>query len=421
MLDFDDFNFDFDGDGNADSFAENVDLDGDGTDETFLISLDSDADGLPDTLIYEQDTDADGYIDSIFVEYDTNGDGIVDAVEYQEDLNGDGYIDRVTTEIDTDNDGVTDEINVVSDVDFDGIQDVIQQYQDLDGDGYLETLVESVDVDEDGIFDMVHTYEDSDADGFSDTFIEESFFDTDGDGLADTYVVKVDQNGDGMFDVLDIHDINEEAFLVEITPLDYSENSDSFTIDDIENFDPAKANPEDIIGDPEDAMEEWEFQGDTNRCALFSQMFVIEDLTDMDIDIEEMADIAEGNGWFTEEGGTPIADMNKMLEYYGVENEMSFDNDIDDIAECLNNGGRVIVSIDADEIWYGELDGEDVYTPYDGVNHAVEVIGIDNSNPDEPMVILNDSGHPDGCGSLIPLDVFMDAWEDGDCQMIACM
>lgn len=75
---------------------------------------------------------------------------------------------------------------------------------------------------------------------------------------------------------------------------------------------------------------------------------------------------------------------------------MSFHNDIDDIRECLESGGKVIVSIDADEIWFGESD--DLFTPGDGPNHAVEVIGIDYSNPDEPMVILNDSGNPNGCG-----------------------
>ena len=136
---------------------------------------------------------------------------------------------------------------------------------------------------------------------------------------------------------------------------------------------------------------------------------------------QELADLAEENGWFTEEGGTPVINMNKILDYYGVDNEMTFNNDIDDIRECLEAGGKVIVSIDADEIWYGEVDGEGIYTPNDGVNHAVEVIGIDYSDPDEPMVILNDSGNPDGCGVMVPLDYFVDAWEDGNCQMIACM
>ena len=131
-----------------------------------------------------------------------------------------------------------------------------------------------------------------------------------------------------------------------------------------------------------------------------------------------MAELAEENGWFYEENGTPFLHMNKMLDYYGIENEMSFNNDEADLREALENGEKVIVSVDADEIWYGETD--DVFTPTDGANHAVQVIGIDYSDPDNPMVILNDSGHPDGCGEMVPLDVFMDAWEDGGYQMITC-
>ena len=110
--------------------------------------------------------------------------------------------------------------------------------------------------------------------------------------------------------------------------------------------------------------------------------------------------------------------MNKMLDYYGIENEMSFNNDISDIEDCLSSGGKVIVSIDADEIWEG--DNDNMFTPGPAPNHAVEVIGIDYSDADNPMVILNDSGHPDGRGSMIPLDDFVDSWEDSGCHMIAC-
>ena len=61
-----------------------------------------------------------------------------------------------------------------------------------------------------------------------------------------------------------------------------------------------------------------------------------------------------------------------------------------------------------------------MYSPYDGPNHAVQVIGIDYSDPDNPMVILNDSGHPDGCGLEVPMDTFLDAWDDADNMMIIC-
>ena len=69
-------------------------------------------------------------------------------------------------------------------------------------------------------------------------------------------------------------------------------------------------------------------------------------------------------------------------------------------------------------IWYGE--DSNIFSPADSANHAVEVIGIDYSNPEEPMVILNDSGSPNGCGEMVAMDVFEDAWAAGDKQMVEC-
>ena len=138
----------------------------------------------------------------------------------------------------------------------------------------------------------------------------------------------------------------------------------------------------------------------------------------MNIEINEFVSVAEEKGWFSDDFGTTFLNTNKMLDYYGIENEMSFHNDIGDIEDCLNEGGRVIVAIDADEIWYGE--GNDLFSPNSTANHAVEVIGIDYTDTEHPMVILNDSGSPNGRGEMIPLEDFMDAWKDGECQMIKC-
>ena len=52
-------------------------------------------------------------------------------------------------------------------------------------------------------------------------------------------------------------------------------------------------------------------------------------------------------------------------------------------------------------------------------DHAVAVTGIDLSDPSNPMVILNESGSPDGAGVRYPLDRFMDAWDNSDCYYVA--
>ncbi|MCC8104178.1 MAG: hypothetical protein LIP11_18630 [Clostridiales bacterium] len=184
----------------------------------------------------------------------------------------------------------------------------------------------------------------------------------------------------------------------------------------LENFDASESDPEYVSGDPGASMEYWEFQGNTNRCSVYSQKFMIEELTGQEIDIKDIVAVAAENGWYSERGGTSLENMNKLLEYYGVANEISQGNTIEDIRQCLEHGGLVEVAIDSDEIWYGEND--DIFVPGDGPNHAVEVTGIDRSDPDNPVVILNDSGNPRGCGVEIPLDTFLDAWEDSEYQMV---
>lgn len=407
MFDLQNLNFDINEDGIPDTALALLDLDDDGIADSLL--LDVDGDGIDDAII--SDFNDDGILDQIVT--DINGDGVVDVLA---DSDYNGTFDVMTTQYDTDGDGVIDTIVKASDYNDDGAADSTVAYQDVNGDGIFDVVTKTYDSDGDTVLDTAKTFYDFDGDGNEDAITMEQFIDTDGDSIPDTYVLAVDEDANGTYEAVEIYGFDAETGALELlaaeefAPVEYQP---------LDQFDPANSNPDDVIGDPAESMEYWEHQGNTNRCAVFSQKFIIEELTGQELDIEELADLAESNGWFSEEGGTPFLNMNKILDYYGVENEMTFHNDISDIQECLENGGKVIVGIDADEIWYGETN--DLFTPGDGANHAVEVIGIDNSDPDNPMVILNDSGTVGGCGEMVPLDMFLDAWEDSNCQMIACV
>lgn len=185
-------------------------------------------------------------------------------------------------------------------------------------------------------------------------------------------------------------------------------------LENLENFNPYEGND---IYNAGEAMEVWECQGNTNRCAQFSQMFVIEEFTGMDLDPDAFCEFSEMNGWFDEAGGTTLDNMNKMLDYFGIDNEASYDNSEDDLLECLENGGRAIVALDSGEYANGEGFWDDLSDFGSGADHAVEVIGY---NPETDSVILNDSGLPNGCGEEIPLDTFLDAWNDSGNFMIEC-
>ena len=407
-MDYMKFNFDVDGDHIDDSYARKADLDGDGMNDTIYIDL-----------------DGDGSIDAEW--RDTNGDGVVD-MEHQ-DQNGDGIFDSLA--IDLDGDGSIDA--EWRDTNGDGVVDM--EYQDQNGDGIFDSL--AVDIDGDGDYELF--YKDLDGDGEADIFAKDldgdgqidEQNDLDNDGISEESEYRKDKDRDDDFDEFDVvedtiyneaeevADIDsweiDRTDLIELEPVFIDNMDNGSYIEDLENFDPGNVDPNNIVGNPGISMQEWECQGVDGPCAIYAQKFVIEEFTGQEIDAQEMIEIAEQNGWYNE--GTAIEDLNKMLNYCGIENEMSFDNDFHDIADCLNEGGRVIVGIDADEIWWGE---NDVFSPGEDPNHAVEVIGIDYSNPEEPMVILNDSGIPDGCGVMVPYNTFMDAWADSGNLMIEC-
>lgn len=331
---------------------DSADLNGDGVMDYFTQTVDSDLDGVTDTENSFMDSDGDGFIDTVFGMVDSNQDGIADTETMSSDLNGDGLIDMVTQ-------------TMYLDSDQNGIVDTISYAQDTNGDGYFDVATFAQDVDMDGLFDIV------------------------------------------------ISSQNAIQSMPALDPTAPGNDPDSGT-DPVDSAPDTSIDDDGIVGDPADDMENWHLQETDSSCAVCAQEFVLEELLDRDFTEEELRDFAEQNGWYSE-NGTPMEDVGNILEAYGLQVNKHEGGSIEDIEKCLDNGGSVIVGLDADEIWYGD---NDIFGPGDDANHAVEVIGVDYSDPDNPMVILNDSGTPDGCGSEIPLDQFMDAWEDSNCFMV---
>lgn len=335
-----------------------------------------------------------------FMEIDSNDDGQADTWYAETDMNGDGIVDTTITAQDSNSTGRPDTIIIQS---------------DTTGNGAIDTVMKSYDYDDDGKINSTTLYQDTTSDGTFDTVTK--IYDSNEDGLMDKAHVYQDLTGNKHPDTARVYDFDPETGQLLFNPAYASTISGTYA-QDLENFLPEITYPDHIDGDPVNSMQQWEYQGDTGRCALYAQKFVIEEFTDQYIDIEEFTGYAESRGWFDDEGGTTFLNMNKMLNEYGIENEMGFHKSIEDIQKCVDQGGKVIVALDCHEIWYGE--DNNIFSPMSAANHAVEVIGIDRTDPNQPMVILNDSGSPRGKGEMIPLDVFEGAWEDGDCQMISC-
>ena len=188
---------------------------------------------------------------------------------------------------------------------------------------------------------------------------------------------------------------------------------------DLPNFDPATDTA--VAGEPGADMALWHMQEAPDTCAVVSQEFILEALTGQEFDEAALAEEAGQNGWYEPGGGTPMYHMDSLLEAHGVATETHFGGTVDQIAEELESGNKVMIAVDSSEVWEPGTDPllDDLTDPMpgQGADHAVEVTGIVDT-PDGRMVVLNDPGHPDGRGSMVPVEEFEAAWADSDSFMV---
>jgi len=158
----------------------------------------------------------------------------------------------------------------------------------------------------------------------------------------------------------------------------------------------------------------YQFYDDT--CAIQSQHLILQQYG-IDVSQEELIQIAKDNGWYAEGYGTPMVMVGKLLEYYGVDIHGSQGNNIFNLANELAQGHQVIVGVDAYELVYPE-ETQDWDTLYgEKANHALVVVGIDTSDPDDVQVIVTDPGTGNR-QMAYPATQFIDAWRDSDCFMV---
>ncbi len=392
-----------------------LDMSGDGFDDSQLyfdenggcaIVSDFDYDGNYEQLTYFSGTDYWGEPTDVMVMVDTDNDGNLDT----------GFFDHA------DEFGNLVAHSEFNDYNQDGQLDMAKVYFDSNGDSLFDTVTSiHSDNSESSVLQTMDVNLDQTGDQTPDVTLHQEILDTTGDGQPDVVAINMTDAYGQEFSYEMPYDEYLETIGVESgDALAFTTTSFTGNMVGSAQFDPSLSDPNLVSGDPAVDMEHWEFQGPTGRCAIYAQKFVIEEAIGREVPIEELVAVAEENGWFNETagGGTTTLNMDKLLEYYGVDHEMSFDNDINSLEEALKDGKNVIVGVDSGQIWYG--DPNNIFSPETQADHAVQVIGIDHTDPENPMVVLNDSGTPNGCGELVPLEIFENAWNAGDAQMIVC-
>lgn len=158
----------------------------------------------------------------------------------------------------------------------------------------------------------------------------------------------------------------------------------------------------------ESGAAEWHEQLEPYSCAIASQHFIISEYTGAPVTERELIQAAAEMGWY-EELGTPIADVGNLLMSYGIDVTIKMEGSFDDLLEASANGDRVLVSVQNMAMTTEWADGYPAYS----ANHMVEVLGIDNADPENPKIIVNDPGIPDGQAMSMTRENFEDAWMTG--------
>lgn len=172
-----------------------------------------------------------------------------------------------------------------------------------------------------------------------------------------------------------------------------------------------------IIGDVTpfpDVMSHDIIQHQSDTCAIKSQQIILHSFG-LDISEELLTIEATSKGYYIPGHGSNARDVGSLLEDHGVGTHSKTNATIYDLMYELAQGHKIIVGVDADELWrpsyFNDLFGENA-------NHALIVTGINTSNPFDTRVIITDPGTGDVARSY-PIEQFLDAWHDSACFMVA--
>jgi hypothetical protein len=181
--------------------------------------------------------------------------------------------------------------------------------------------------------------------------------------------------------------------------------------------------PDPTIGTPQADIATWDgIQAHADSYGIRCQEFILEQFTGVELSQEALVQEAIDEGLYTPGEGTRPEDLGRLLELHGIGVHRYVEANQWQLAKELAEGHKVMVGIDAGELWGAdsiiEVILEKLGFQLSEADHAVIVSGIDTSDPDNVKVLVSDPGTGEPVASY-PIEQFIDAWKDSEFYMVA--
>lgn len=166
-----------------------------------------------------------------------------------------------------------------------------------------------------------------------------------------------------------------------------------------------------VIGDPFVDAYDWHLQEAPNSCAVACQVDVLNSFG-LHVSEHDIAELAWDRGWYDPRAGTDPHSLGYVLEEFGIPVTQTYDTSLTTLFDALEHGRKVIVGLNANEIWEPQRDafGMPLQQPVSG--HVVWVTGIEDDSGGNLDVIINDTGQVNGRAFHVAMDDFLNAWDD---------
>ena len=195
--------------------------------------------------------------------------------------------------------------------------------------------------------------------------------------------------------------------------------------------------PKAVGGAPAAAKDD--IQQSYQNCGIRSQEIILRDYFDPVIPCcknpsqpclhveDKLFSLALKNDWCNEEGGTEPLHRGKVLDFFGIPVTRYENANIFNVHAELARGHRIIASVHAQDVWKHNP-GKPHYT--DPVkyllrqagqrmpNHALVLSGMNTDDPNNPMIVITDSGAGQVAQTISFRD-FTEAWKDSNHVMVA--